>query len=71
MGKFTLDSKVKEILADPEARAIVEGYIPGASQHPQLFIVNRMKVGKLLDKGHVVGLTQAQVNEMKRRLEEV
>lgn len=69
MGKFSLDDKVKTILADPRAVKIIEEYIPGASHHPQLFIINNKKVGTLLHLGHLVGLTPDQVEEIRQRVE--
>lgn len=71
MGKFSLDDKVKTILADPRAVEIIEEYIPGASHHPQLFIINNKKVETLLHLGHLVGLSQSQVDEIKIRIEEL
>lgn len=33
---FTLNSTVSEIMANPQARAVLDKHIPGASTHPQL-----------------------------------
>lgn len=33
---FDINSKLKDILADARAKAILDTYIPGASSHPQL-----------------------------------
>jgi len=33
---FSINSTVREVLADERAKAILEKHIPGASTHPQL-----------------------------------
>ena len=33
---FNENSKMKEIIADENAKALLEKYVPGASNHPQL-----------------------------------
>ncbi|GIV79952.1 hypothetical protein FKZ61_020730 [Litorilinea aerophila] len=33
---YTLNSTVREILADERAKAIIEKHMPGATSHPQL-----------------------------------
>ena len=33
---FNADSTLKQILADPQARAVVEKHVPGFSKHPLL-----------------------------------
>ena len=36
---FSLDSKVKEILKDPRACAVLDKYAEGASKNPQMKLV--------------------------------
>ncbi|MFZ5644913.1 MAG: hypothetical protein ACOY46_15115 [Bacillota bacterium] len=36
---FNENSKLKDILANEEAKAILEKYVPGASTHPQLAMI--------------------------------
>jgi hypothetical protein len=33
---FSVDSTVRQILADERAKAILDKYLPGASTHPQI-----------------------------------
>ena len=33
---FTADSTLKQILADPKAKAVLEKHVPGMSNHPLL-----------------------------------
>lgn len=36
---FSENSKMKELLADEEAKTLLEKYVPGASTHPQLNMI--------------------------------
>ena len=42
--KFSSDSIIKELLADPAAQAILEKYLPGFSNHPQLAMAKNMSL---------------------------
>ena len=44
---FSLDSKVKEILKDPRARAVLDKYANGASKNPQMKLVGGLTLRKL------------------------
>ena len=33
---FTIHSKLRDVLADERARAVIERHLPGATSHPQL-----------------------------------
>lgn len=33
-GKFTVDTPIEQLVADPAAKAVLESAIPGISQHP-------------------------------------
>ncbi|OYY68044.1 hypothetical protein [Sphingomonas sp. 28-63-12] len=33
-SKFTIDTPIEQLVADPAAKAVVEGTIPGLSSHP-------------------------------------
>lgn len=36
---FNENSKMKELIANEEAKALLEKYVPGASTHPQLAMI--------------------------------
>lgn len=36
MAKFSVDSKMKDLLADPRAAAILEEYFPGMTTSPRI-----------------------------------
>ena len=44
---FSLDSKVKEILKNPSAAAVLDRYCPGASKNPQMKLVGGLTLRKL------------------------
>ena len=44
---FSLDSKVKEILKNPTAAAVLDKYCPGASTNPQMKLVGGLTLRKL------------------------
>ena len=42
---FSLDSKVKDILKNPEASAVLDKYSPDASKNPQMKLVGGLTFG--------------------------
>ena len=44
---FSLDSKVKDILKNPEAAAVLDKYSPDASKNPQMKLVGGLTLRKL------------------------
>lgn len=44
---FNTRSLVKDLLANAEARAVVERHLPGASNHPQLYEAMYMTLGEV------------------------
>ena len=43
---FSLDSKVKDILKNPEAAAVLDKYSPDASKNPQMKLVGGLTLRK-------------------------
>jgi hypothetical protein len=60
---FTMDSKLGEILDNPQAVAILDQYVPGASQHPMLAIGKGLSLRMIVSTPQAaqVGLTQEKV----------
>lgn len=56
MGKFNMDSKIKEIIQDERACEIIEKYIPGILKNSQLPLVLGMKAKSIVGKGHYIGV---------------
>lgn len=47
MGGLSLKSKMKEILAREDAKAVLEQFVPGCTKNPQLKLVGGMPIDKL------------------------
>jgi hypothetical protein len=45
---FTLDTTVGEILDNPQAKAVLDQYLPGASSNPMIAMVRGMTLNMLL-----------------------
>jgi hypothetical protein len=72
---YTLDTKVGEILSDPQAVAILESYAPGASKNPMLEMAKDMTLRSLIElpQAKQAGMTEemalsvlAEVNKLKK-----
>jgi len=61
-------SKLKELLEDPRALAIIEEYKPGFATDPQLGPVKGMRINLLL-KFPQSGFSDTQVEEILSRLD--
>ncbi len=44
---YTQSSLVKDIMADAQARAVVEKHLPGVTAHPQLYEALYMTLGEV------------------------
>lgn len=56
MGKFNMDSKIKDIIQDERAREIIDKYIPGILENSQLPLFLGMKAKSIIGKGHYIGV---------------
>lgn len=61
-------SKLREVLADPRAAAIIEEYKPGFSSDPQLGPVMGMRMNLLL-KFPQTGFSEDQIRDITGRLD--
>jgi hypothetical protein len=75
MMAYTLDSKVGEILDDPQAVAVLESYAPGASKNPMLEMAKDMTPRSIIEmpQAKQAGITEemalsvlAEVNNLKK-----
>lgn len=41
---FNANSKIRDLINDPRAKAILEKHVPGASNHPQLYMAMDMSL---------------------------
>jgi hypothetical protein len=64
--KATLDTKLGEILGDPQAKAVLDQFMPGASKHPMIGLAKGMSLRSILmmPQAKQLGLTEEKVKEM-------
>lgn len=48
MAKFTLDTTLGELLADPRAKSVLDQYVPGATSNPMIAMVQGMTLRALV-----------------------
>jgi hypothetical protein len=48
MMAFTLDSKLGELLDNPQAKAVLEKYVPGASTNPMVSMAKGMTLNMIV-----------------------
>jgi hypothetical protein len=63
---FTLDTKVGDLLDDPEAVKIAERYVPGISTNPMIGMAKGMTLRSILalPQTRQAGVTEEQVNRV-------
>jgi hypothetical protein len=63
---FTLDSKFGTLLENPQAKTIVDKYLPGVSANPMVAMVKGMTLKSILamPQAKQLGLTQAKVEKV-------
>ena len=64
---ITMDSKLKDFLADPEAKAILDEIIPHLSGHPSMKMALGMKMSKIV-KMPYSKVTPEKAREMEERV---
>ena len=67
---FSLDSKVKDILKNPEAAATLDKFSPGASTNPQMKLVGGLTLRKLASFPQSVYL-QPHLEELDQALKAI
>lgn len=72
--KFTLDTTLSEILDHPQAKPVIDQYLPGMAGNPMLAMVRGMTLNTLLamPQAAQMGLTKEKVeqllNEINQRI---
>ena len=63
MAKYTMDTTLGQILADPKAKSVVDQYAPGVSTHPMVALAKGMSLRMILSMPQAaqLGLTQEKV----------
>ncbi|MCE5207891.1 MAG: hypothetical protein LLG42_06200 [Chloroflexi bacterium] len=64
--KFTLDTTLGEILAHPQAKPVLDQYIPGVADNPMLGMVKGMTLNMILamPQATQLGLTKEKVEQV-------
>ena len=63
---ITLDSTLGTLLDDPQAKAVLDQYLPGVSSHPMIGMAKGMSLRVLLSMPQAaqMGLTQEKAEEI-------
>lgn len=63
MAAFTLDTTLGELLANPQAKAILDQYVPGVSSNPMVAMVQGVSLRALvaMPQAQQMGFTQDKV----------
>jgi hypothetical protein len=64
--EFTLDTKFGTLLENPQAKAVIEEYLPGVSTNPMVGMVKGMTLKMILamPQAKQLGLTQKKVEKI-------
>lgn len=72
MGKFDMRTRVKAVLADQRAVALVEEYAPGITRHPMVGLIKLLTLEQAFGYRNAVKkalrLTDYEIDEFIRRL---
>lgn len=62
----TLDTTLGQIISDPQAKAVLDQYLPGASSNPMIEMAKGMSLRMVLSMPQAAqfGLTQAKAEEI-------
>ncbi|MFO7625031.1 MAG: hypothetical protein R6V73_11825 [Anaerolineales bacterium] len=63
---YTLDTTLGQIINDPQAKAVLDQYVPGASSNPMIEMAKGMSLRMVLSMPQAAqfGLTQAKAEEI-------
>ena len=64
--EFTLDSKFGTLLENPQAKAIIDKYLPGVSTNPMVAMIKGMTLKSILamPQAKQMGLTKEKVEKV-------
>jgi len=68
MAKFSMNSKLGDIIKDPKACAILDAYVPGASTNPQTKLAYGMSL-KIIAGFPQAGIPKAKLAEIDAKLQ--
>lgn len=67
---LSINSTIRELVANEQAKAIIEKHLPGASKHPQIGMVYYMTLRSLLSypEARSAGLTKEKLDAIDQEL---
>ena len=67
---FTLDTTLGELLKDPQAKAVIDQYLPGVSTNPMIAMVQGMSLNAILAMPQAAqfGLTKEKVEAILKEI---
>ena len=68
MAKYSLDTKLKDILKDPEASAVLETFLPGMTTSPRIKMAAALTLKKIMSFPQVT-LSDDKVAELDQKLQ--
>lgn len=48
MAKFTLETTIAQLMDDPQAKAVLDSYVPGLSGNPMVAMIRPMSLNSVL-----------------------
>ncbi|MBN1535445.1 MAG: hypothetical protein JW908_01850 [Anaerolineales bacterium] len=68
MAKYSQDSKIGDLLKDPQCVAILEEFLPGLASSPRIKMVSALKLKKMADFKEAK-LSKEKLAEMDAKLQ--
>lgn len=70
---FTLDTKLGTLLDDPQAKAVLDKYLPGVSSNPMVAMAKGMSLNMILSMPQAaqLGLTKEKAEEILAEINKV
>ena len=67
---FTLDTTLGELLKDPQAKAVIDQYLPGVSANPMITMVQGMSLNAILAMPQAAqfGITKEKVEAILKEI---
>jgi hypothetical protein len=68
MAKYSINTKLKELLKDPDACAVLEIYMPGLTTSPRIKMASALSLKKVVEFPQV-NLSKEQIAELDGKLQ--
>lgn len=71
MGKFNEKTKIKELLEDEKAIAVIEKWLPGVKESPAVAMAKNFTIKAAMNYKALVGLSDEQAEAFKKEILEI